>query len=237
MHPTIRLLALAALLLSTSAQAAGNSVTRQWEKKAAETVASLEKGDYRAAMKTAEWVLDDMLDKMGPGEGSTRTFAIALMQKALASAGLGKQEDALWDWHIALSLHPALRRADLGKFGEAGKLLLANLEVPRGDLSRMETEPRPGMTLPKPIRQPRPQIPRGASQVPTHGKLILEVLITEEGKVTAPMIVQPLPAPTLSYAALQALRRWEFEPATIDGKPVGVIFSSEFSYKIPGRAQ
>jgi hypothetical protein len=103
-------LALLALFLATTVSA-DNYVTRSWEKNAADTVASLEKGDYPSAMKTAAWVLDDMIDKIGPGDGSTRTFAIALMQKALASAGLGKQDDALWDWHIALSLHPALSRA------------------------------------------------------------------------------------------------------------------------------
>lgn len=223
-------LLLLALFLATTASA-GNYVTQLWEKKAAETVASLEQGDYPRAMKTAAWVLDDMIDKIGPGDGSTRTFAIALMQKALASAGLGKQDDALWDWHIALSLHPGLRKADLGKFGEPGRFLMANTEVPRdGDWSRAITEPRPGVREPKPLRQPKPQFPRAAREFHTEGNLILEVVITTEGKVTAPMIVQPLPAPSLSYTALQALRRWEFEPGMVDGKPVPVIFNATFSY-------
>jgi periplasmic protein TonB len=110
---------------------------------------------------------------------------------------------------------------------------MANNEVPRDDdWTRVVDKPQPGITPPKPRRQPKPEFPQGARHFNVEGILILEVVITADGKITAPMIIQPLPAPSLSYTALQALRRWEFEPAVVHGQPVPVIFNATFSYNM-----
>jgi TonB family protein len=52
--------------------------------------------------------------------------------------------------------------------------------------------------------------------------------------VRSPSIQKALPAPTLSYAALEALRRWKFEPARVGGTPIAFLFNLTINYKADG---
>ena len=173
-----------------------------------------------------------MVNRLGPGEGSTEIFGLALTHKALASAGLDRDEDALWHWHTVLTLYPAFANRDLSAYGNAGKFLMENRNVraattfdPKNAKQAKEVKP------PKITRRVEPRFPRGAQHFGVGGMLVAEVIITPEGKVTSPILVKTLPAPTLSYTALEAVRQWRFEPAAIDGKIVPVVFNLSINYK------
>ncbi|MFL6247250.1 MAG: energy transducer TonB [Thermoanaerobaculia bacterium] len=56
-------------------------------------------------------------------------------------------------------------------------------------------------------------------------------MITKEGKVTAPYVLQPLSAPTLTYTSLEALRKWRFAPGRLNGEPVEVVFNMTINFK------
>lgn len=64
------------------------------------------------------------------------------------------------------------------------------------------------------------------------GALVVEVMITENGTVSSSRVVTALPAPTLSDAALEAIRKWRYEPGTRDGKPVPVPLIVKVTFKL-----
>src|ERR1700728_4340262 len=65
-------------------------------------------------------VLQSMQDHMEGGEGAARLLAMAELLKAVAEEGLGKSEEALWDWQTAWNLSPEIGGVNLGVYGSAG---------------------------------------------------------------------------------------------------------------------
>jgi TonB family protein len=226
--------ALLALLFSASIAAADDRITEYWQRKTRESVDLLKRGEYERSLRISQHVVSDMLDRLGPGEGSMHTFGIALTHKALALAGLGRNDEALWEWHVALNLYPELVKADFSSFGEPGKFLLSSSELKKpSGMARTSGKPlTPNMTAPVVKKRYEPEYPAGARYFGVSGITIVEVVITTDGFVAQPLVLKALPAPTITYATLASLRRWRFEPGTIDGRPVNVIFNVTFNYRL-----
>jgi protein TonB len=55
------------------------------------------------------------------------------------------------------------------------------------------------------------------------GVVILEATIDAGGQVQAVQLLRS--APLLDQAALEAVRQWRYEPATLNGEPVPVIMT------------
>jgi TonB family protein len=221
------------LLLATPLLADNNYVAQEWQKKIEASSAALKKGDHARSLRLANRLITDMIEKLGPGRTETHTFAVVVVHKALASAGLGKLDDARWYWHVAVGIEPALAKVDLSPFGEAGKLVSAiPLRKPENP-DRTNAKPlTPDMVAPKAVKTVDPIFPLAAHVFKVSGVLVLEVVITTDGDVVDPAILEPLPAPTLSYVALEAVRRWKFEPGKMDGEAVDVIFNLSVNYKL-----
>ena len=204
--------------------------TREWPQKVKKSAALLKAGEYDQSLRITDRIISEMVDLLGPGDGSMQSFGIVLTHKALANAGLGRFDDALWYWHMVLGLYPGLATADLSAYGAAGKFLKDNFLSP-------PTEPRPTQNDPDispavPLRTRKPQFPRGAQAFGVEGHLIVDVVITPAGTVTYPRILKSLPVPTLSYVALEALRKWRFEPARKNGEPIASIFNLTVNYTL-----
>ena len=58
---------------------------------------------------------------------------------------------------------------------------------------------------------------------------MLEVAIDVDGMVKQPRIIRS-PAPTVSYAALEAIKQWRFKPGKVGGTPVPVVFHITFNF-------
>ncbi len=234
MQPSTRVFALLTLLFSASIASAGDPVSESWQRKTRESLGLLQRGEYEKSLKISRGVVRDMFNRLGPGNAETRSFGVALTHKALALAGLGRKEEARWDWHSALNLYPELAQTDLSPFGEPGRFLLANAEM------RKHTEARPdqrqplaaNVTAPKLKKRVEPRYPGGAYSFGVSGLTVIEVLIDREGRVSSPLVLKALPAPTITWAALEALRQWKFEPGRIDGQPVDVVFNVTINFKL-----
>src|SRR6266511_2687895 len=74
------------------------------------------------------------------------------------------------------------------------------------------------------IRRVNPSYPDGARQHNITGIVIVEVLIDKNGRVKDAVVLKPLPL-GLDQAALDAVRKWQFQPGTLNGEPVDVIFN------------
>jgi TonB family protein len=63
------------------------------------------------------------------------------------------------------------------------------------------------------------------------GQVVLDATIDEKGAVRDIDVIQTLPH-GLDQAAVDALRKWRFEAATLDGKPVPVRLQLMFNFKV-----
>ena len=138
-----------------------------------------------------------------------------LARLALAEAGLGRREDALWHWGAAQNLDPtALSPGDLAAFGAAGELLArhplrhldeapAGLTVYRSDHPGIQPANRIAGEIPK-----LPEPPEGMEA----GVLRIQGIVDLEGRFREPIVLGE-GSPATIYRVLEALREWRYEPA------------------------
>ena len=80
-------------------------------------------------------------------------------------------------------------------------------------------------------KRTNPHYPEVALKAGLEGKVWVKLWINVEGKVQAAEVIKSDNA-VFNGAAIEAARQWEFEPATIKGKPVAVWVSVPFAFKI-----
>jgi TonB family protein len=212
-------------LLCIGTASAGTLSASTWRKDISQNAVVLQKGDYAASLTTSERMLAEMVKYLGVGAAEDETLATVLTHKALASAGLGNIDDALWYWYIAQAISPAAAKTDLAGFGAAGEYLK------RHPFSYAGIPPGTGVVPARVLKQFAPAFPAGASRFGA-GDLVVQIVIDKKGQPTLPRIIRPLPAPTLSFAALEALKRWQFQPAKRNGEPVPMVFDLTVHYKL-----
>lgn len=226
----MRRLPLLLLLLALPAYAADPLISRLGD-----SAVELKKGDYAAALKIDEGVIDKMFDRLGPGDAETKWFGIALGHKALALAGLGRNDDALWFWQMALNILPDLERSDMSMFGAPAEFLKKYHLPPKRPemLSLAENRPVPAnVHAPVVINRTKPRYPEGARLFRIRGMVVVDCVIDKNGTVRDVRLKQTLPAPTMSYAAMEAIHQWTFKPATLDDRPVDVFFTLTVNFKL-----
>jgi TonB family protein len=83
---------------------------------------------------------------------------------------------------------------------------------------------------PKVLVQTKPLYPQTAFNKKIEGTVMVEILISELGKVAHAEIRESLPG--LDEAALAGVRDWLFEPATRGGKPVACVAYAPVMFRI-----
>jgi TonB family protein len=218
----VRARVLLPLLFAVSAYAADPFIAR-----IGDSATALKAGDYAKALKIEQRLIDEMVEGLGPGDAESRWFAVAVAHKALALAGLGRNDDAIWYWHVALNIYPDVEQADMSMFGAPAEFLKQHPFAPTA-ASPVGGTIRP----PKIVKRVEPRYPMGARAFRVSGIAIFTCVIDKDGSIHDIAMKKGLPAPTLSYTAMEALRQWKFEPGTIDGKPVEVLFNLTISYTL-----
>ncbi|MEM1181939.1 MAG: energy transducer TonB, partial [Acidobacteriota bacterium] len=193
--------------------------------------ADLDAENWRSARRGATSLLDSLSRRVASaGEAENRLFAVAALHRALAHAGAGDLEKAEWDWHIAASFDKDEAAVDLSRYREAGRRLdearrryleeaaqTADLSggpvAPMGDSGAVTRPRRKATAVPSPSGRPG----LGGGPVKIHA------IIDVEGRVIAPRLVE-YSRPSRGFEALDLIKKWRFEPATLDGKPVPVFY-------------
>jgi TonB family protein len=81
------------------------------------------------------------------------------------------------------------------------------------------------------ITSPPPQYTEIARKARVQGVVIIEAIIDKQGNVTNVKILKSLPM-GLDTAAADAVKKWKFEPATLNGKPVAVIYNLTVNFRL-----
>jgi TonB family protein len=199
----------------------------------------LKSGRYREA--------DRRLDTLWAGavndaEPTRALLGVALALRALAAAGMGREDQAICRFQAAQTLEPRLYGADLAAFGAAGALLMRHpWRAPQAECGQGTLSPPFGAggggepTKPEPINRRLPAFPEYARQSEIHGAVVVNSVLSETGVPRWVVLQQPGPSAGLDASALDAICDWRFKPATLEGRPVRVIYTLNVNFEVRGR--
>jgi len=89
----------------------------------------------------------------------------------------------------------------------------------------------PGITRVKAVYQPNPEYSDRAARKKIQGNVLLSIIVTADGTVHDPQITRSLDK-DLDKNAVECVKKWKFEPATKDGKPVASHVAVEVSFHV-----
>jgi protein TonB len=85
------------------------------------------------------------------------------------------------------------------------------------------------------VKEPRllklvpPVYPRLARNARVTGTVVLEAIVTEEGKVAEIKVISG--HPLLVQAAIDCVKEWEYEPTLLNGIPTPIILTAKVHFK------
>src|SRR5687768_9246859 len=88
----------------------------------------------------------------------------------------------------------------------------------------------PGAQPPAVTRSIKPDHPLAAMQARVSGTVVLEALVDERGNVPDARVIRSIPL--LDQAALEAVKQWQFKPATLKGEAVPAIVQIELEFTL-----
>lgn len=94
--------------------------------------------------------------------------------------------------------------------------------------------PAPANPEPRLIERVPPDYPKAARAERIEGRVTLQAVIDEKGRVTEVVVLdEDPPGKGFGKAAARAVRKWRYEPATEDGKPVRVFWAVNIEFTLP----
>lgn len=205
-----------------------------WTKRLQEAEAELRAGNGKKTEKISRLLARDMMDDILFGESAGQWLGTAGLMRALGVAQQGRADEAVWHWHVAQHLYPAVRSYDLSPYGAAGELLMVSPIRPASfaELPRIGDEASGGITPPKEIFAPFAVYPYAQSDLRAELRIPVECRVGEDGRLSHPLVASDESRPTFLFAVLDALREWKLEPAQLDGEPVAVMHQLEVTFRI-----
>jgi len=131
-------------------------------------------------------------------------------------------------------------RTDTGQF-ELRNLQLRHVFATEGRATRGKPgelidgayRPGNGVTLPKLLREVKPQYTRDAMDHRLEGVVLLECLVATDGHVAETTVIRSLdPDYGLDAKAIEAARQWRFQPGTRDGAPVPIWITIQLTFTL-----
>jgi len=219
----------ATFLFLISASAFGQN----WRSLLASTADDLQSQNYSRARHTSIKLTNSMMDNLNTGQAAAYTMGLTIAYRAMAEAGLGNYDEADWYRHVALAMSPQIAQLDTKPFGEPGAWFQgreADAANPTSMASSYDASPS-NRADPVCTYKKMPKYPLGAVLGKVSAPVIVHVLIDSDGTVRHPAVVSQSLAPTLIYAATEAVRQWQFQPATVDGKACPMEFDLTVNFQ------
>jgi TonB family protein len=225
---------LAALLLSPaflSAQDRPQEEAVAWSDELQRIGRQLAVEEYEAAEAASLELAWKFADQIVGGQGAEMLLAITSTYRALAVAGQGRGEEAIWHWQVAQQLFPQVEQLDLSQFGAMAGFL--RMHPPRERRSGGEAE-RQGTFVPPARRDsPPPEFPDGRAFRGLQVDVTVQVVVGVDGRPREPVLVESSGEPSLVWSALEALLNWRFEPGRRDGEPEPSLYTLTVSFVVP----
>jgi TonB family protein len=93
--------------------------------------------------------------------------------------------------------------------------------------------PGNGVTLPRVVREVRPQYTSDAMRAKVQGTVLLECVVRPDGSVSDVQVLRSLDSTFgLDQEAIKAARQWRFTPGTRMGEPVPVLVTIELQFTL-----
>ena len=206
---------------------ATSAFAQDWKGLLKQTDRDLRAQHYAEARKTSIKLINSMMDNLHRGPNHVYTLGLTVAYRAVAEAGLQKYDEADWYWHVARSLYP---KFDLTPYGEAGAWLT---EHGNESIESADAPPTADIQQPVCLNRKNPKYPLGAVLGNVAEPITVRVMIDKDGIVRHPTLVNSTAAPTLVYAATEAVKKWRFQPATIAGAPAPMQFDLTVNFEQP----
>ena len=87
------------------------------------------------------------------------------------------------------------------------------------------------IAAPHAIYSPDPKYPKKERKARHRGTVILDLVVDADGMPRDIKVSRPL-SPEFDEAALDAVKKWKFSPATNDGKPIATQIKVEVSFRL-----
>jgi periplasmic protein TonB len=88
-----------------------------------------------------------------------------------------------------------------------------------------------GIGAPRPVSTPDPEYSEEARKAKYQGVVVLWLIVDQNGNPKQIKVERPL-GMGLDQKAIEAVRKWKFEPATKDGQPVAVQINVEVNFRL-----
>lgn len=90
---------------------------------------------------------------------------------------------------------------------------------------------------PRVIHKTAPDYPEEAKRHGVTGSVILQVRLTETGEIETLVLIEAKATdshyiPMFTHAATEAVRKWRFEPGTLNGKPRADAFTERVDFQL-----
>ena len=215
------------LLLLAPVSAVTDTTAERWLRELQEAKEMLLAERAEEAYEHSRKLVDELVAALKGGQDSNDLVATALLQLALAEAGLGRSEPAAWHLELAGIFNATNRDIPLAEFGTAGALLEEARQQRFADESTadeiLDLTPLPGLVPPEILESPQ-VVFRASLEVLRALDPDLQVVfvIDRDGRVRQPVVNGRLDNPAPVLLSLEVLRDWSFTPARLDSEPVPV---------------
>ena len=83
---------------------------------------------------------------------------------------------------------------------------------------------------PRPLNRPFPAFPRGQQGLKSKVQVVVQSVLNREGVPIAPVITAVEGHAFYIYESIEAMQKWRFEPATLDGQPIPIVYTLTINF-------
>ena len=219
-------------------QAEVDALLASWQESYQAIVTDLKAQDPRLtkrARKRATALYEDVVDRAVSGEILCQTAGRVLTLLAVAEVRLGDRAAGAWHWQMAQNISADLRDEGFAAYPDVAPFMKKSLipekrwEALRHYLRGEDVPPKgedcENVVPPSIKKKVPPKYPAGLAGQRIKGSTVVESFIGKDGRLHEPVVQRGCGHVSLDLAAMEALRGWEYEPATRDGKPVVFLLS------------
>jgi len=145
----------------------------------------------------------------------------------------GKPVDVVIIATVEFAIRSSEETGESDETEDFGARVVAVTPKPRADAYDLSEVDKP----PRAIERTDPMYPAAALEKGISGQVTLRFIVTKEGNVIEPSVIEGDPPNIFDSSALAAIRGWQFRPATKDGQPVDAIVIAPLAFSLLGGNQ